>query len=122
MRLRIEHSWGIEGAATLLWAMGLGDKKLSAMNVTCSPDLICDLVRELNISGMVKKAKVLSSQAIDRELEGVETAHWKVRDAALRGKPTPKTLEPDLILLRHHSLNWLTRYTNDDWDDVPTDT
>ena len=46
--------------------------------------------------------------------------HWAVRNARLKGQPTPAALNPDVTQERHHALNWLIMA--EAWDDVPIDT
>jgi hypothetical protein len=48
--------------------------------------------------------------------------HWAVRQAGLDGKPPPAGLITSIVQEWHHAVNWVTRYEDQDWDDVATDT
>jgi hypothetical protein len=45
-----------------------------------------------------------------------------VVDARVNGRATPAGLDADVIMERHHALNWLIGYMDQAWDDVTTDT
>ena len=48
--------------------------------------------------------------------------HWAARQAGLDGKPPPSGLITGVIQEWHHAINWITRYEDQDWDEVSTDT
>jgi len=43
------------------------------------------------------------------------------RDARINNR-SMDAINPGVALERHHALNWLTTYCDQDWDDVTTDT
>jgi hypothetical protein len=50
--------------------------------------------------------------------------HWIVRQAHLTGVEV-EALNPDVVMERHHALNWMTGFQNDpgtDWDNTDTPT
>ena len=47
---------------------------------------------------------------------------WAVVDARVKNKPCPVGLDPGVVQERHHALNWLIGYMDQEWDDVATDT
>jgi hypothetical protein len=48
--------------------------------------------------------------------------HWAVVDARVKGKQPPAGLDPGIVYERHYALNWLIRYSDQEWDDISTDT
>jgi hypothetical protein len=47
---------------------------------------------------------------------------WATTEARIKGAAPPAGLEPSVVLERHYALNWLTRFEDEDWDDVETPT
>ena len=48
--------------------------------------------------------------------------HWATTQARVEGKPPPARLDPEVILEWHHAINWVTKYDDAEWDNVPVDT
>jgi len=48
--------------------------------------------------------------------------HWAVKNARSKGEPPPANLDKGVVLERHHALNWLIGYMDQEWDDISTDT
>jgi len=59
--------------------------------------------------------------------------NWALRNSALKSEPVPENLDwtseapriavdqcalPLIVGERHHTLNWLTQFGDDDWDDT----
>jgi hypothetical protein len=70
----------------------------------------------------IRNAKLVPKDRILALLSLVFDMHWASRDAMLKGKPVPASLNPSVLRERHHALNWLTFYCDEDWDDIATDT
>jgi hypothetical protein len=47
---------------------------------------------------------------------------WACVNARVKKEPAPGNLDKGVVFERHHSLNWLINYMNQDWDNVSTDT
>jgi hypothetical protein len=47
---------------------------------------------------------------------------WACTEARLQKQPAPGDLNSDAVVERHHALNWLIQYGDQEWDDVSTDT
>ena len=43
-------------------------------------------------------------------------------DARISGRQPPAGLDPGVVYERHYALNWLIRYSDQEWDDISTDT
>ena len=58
------------------------------------------------------------------EADLIYRLHWAVRHADLNGRPIPLPLNRDMVMERHHALNWLIvpREEPYPWDEIPTDT
>lgn len=48
--------------------------------------------------------------------------HWATVQAEVDRQPPPRGLEPGVVYEWHYAINWITKYGNSDWDDVPTGT
>lgn len=136
---RISATWRAEALFPLLWSLGLVDELPSPMQL-CDVQKIRSVLPPMlgSVGEFVSSAKLRSDDAIQDANEEIYQIHWRVRDAQLRNQPDlPGKLprmpveprEPDLetynagvVQERHHALNWLIGYCDQDWDDVTTDT
>jgi len=116
---RIQFSWRCEAAWVLLWALRLVVGPLGRPERRCDSSLLFTIV-----SGDPNLARLglRSANDILNEADLIYRYHWAVRQAGLDGKPPPAGLDDEVTVERHHALNWLIRYCDDDWDDVTTDT
>mmetsp|Transcript_11810 Transcript_11810/g.16379 ORF Transcript_11810/g.16379 Transcript_11810/m.16379 type:complete len:97 (-) Transcript_11810:11-301(-) len=48
--------------------------------------------------------------------------NWACVDARIKGTNAPGGMDSGVVLERHYALNWLTKYFNQEWDNVKTDT
>jgi len=73
----------------------------------------------------------LRARAIDVVLHDVKTPFfadawprfdWACVAARVSGKSPPKGVDCEVVMERHHALNWLIGYQGQEWDDVSTDT
>lgn len=118
---RIQFAWRYEAAWTLLWSLGY-------VEALGKPTEICDVPRavkflhERTSSQFISDSKPLPIEEILDEADLIYRYHWAVVDARINGKPTPASLDPGVIMERHHALNWLIGYMDQEWDDISTDT
>ncbi|MCI4569046.1 DUF4272 domain-containing protein [Lysobacter sp. CFH 32150] len=118
---RIQFAWRYEAAWTLLWSLGY-------VEALGKPTEICDVPRavkflhERTSSQFISDSKLRPIEQILDEADLIYRYHWAVVDARINGKPTPASLEPGVTMERHHALNWLIGYMDQEWDDVSTDT
>lgn len=120
---RRTFSWNIEGAAVLLWAVGLGSEKLIDPDSPCDVPAIANLITESGLDGLVSRARLRSTQEILDALDLHYCYHWAVvEQVQINNRPPPGRLIPGITYERLRALNWLTRYMDAEWDDVSTDT
>ncbi len=118
---RVQFSWRYEGLWTLLWALGYA-------NSLDYPDAVCDVpkavgfLRGKKTDEFVASAKLRDLSAILNEADLIYRYHWAVVNARLKKQDAPAGLDAGVVLERHHALNWLIGYMNQEWDDVTTDT
>ena len=118
---RTQYAWRYECYWVMLWALGFIDKLER-------PDKICDVALAVTImqkngrDGFMKKAKLRSQSEILDAADLIYRYHWAIVDARIKGLEPPADLDGGIVMERHHALNWLIRYMNQEWDDVTTDT
>ena len=121
---RAQFLWRYEAYWVLLWSLGFVD-------TLDRPDHTCDVPRSVKIvvdrgrAGFFRDAHLRSQSTQSEILEAADLIyryHWSVTDARLKNRPTPATLDADVVMERHHALNWLSGYMNQSWDDISTDT
>lgn len=133
--VRHKSLWRLESQWALVWAIG----KLELP----WPSGFCDVPRLVEVvSGFEKQpdfcssVKLRSKSDILDALQLTMLQHWAVRDAYLNDGEIPADFDwtndkmqpvqacplTGVISERHHALNWLVRYGDDDWDDVDTPT
>ena len=118
---KINANWRYESLHVMLWALGFIDSLRY-------PDQMCDVANDVKIihdlteQQFRQKAKLRSKKEILDQADLILRLDWACVSAKLKDEPPPGNLDRGVVFERHHSLNWLTRYMNQDWDDVTTDT
>jgi hypothetical protein len=118
---RAQFSWRYECYWVMLWALGFVDD-------LARPDKMCDVHKAVSVlidlgrEDFLKKAKLRSATEILDAADLIYRYHWATTQASVDKKDPPAGLNPDVIGERHHALNWLIGYSNQEWDDVRTDT
>jgi hypothetical protein len=118
---RIQFTWRFEAACTLLWALGYVDE-LEKPVETCDVERAVAVLMDRSRERFIAEAKLRPPAEILDQADLIYRYHWAVVDARLDGKPVPAGLDPDVVMERHHALNWLIGYMDQEWDDVSTDT
>ena len=118
---RIQFSWRYEAAWTLLWALGYVDE-LEKPTGTCDVPRAVNFFLERTAAQFIADSKLRPIEHIADEADLIYRYHWAVVDARINGRPSPAALEPGVTMERHHALNWLIGYMDQEWDDVSTDT
>jgi len=115
---RIQFTWMHEAAWALLWALGF----------VAEPDRICDVeyaagtMAERTTSQFVEDSELRPIADILDQADLIYRYHCAVRNARLKGQQAPAALDPGVTQERHHALNWLIGYYEQDWDHVSTHT
>ena len=118
---RIQFAWRYECYWVMLWSLGFIDE-------LPRPDKICDVpkavsfLRNLGQQGFLKKAKLRPAREILDATDLIYRYHWATTEARIKNQPPPAGLDPGVVQERHYALNWLVGYSDQDWDDVTTDT
>ncbi|MFM7977574.1 MAG: DUF4272 domain-containing protein [Pirellula sp.] len=118
---RVQFAWRYECFWVMLWALGYIDE-------LGRPDTICDVKRAVSIlrvngrDGFLKNAKLRPQSELLDAADLIYRYHWAVVDARVNQRDAPAGLDGGIVMERHHALNWLIGYMDQDWDDVSTDT
>lgn len=118
---RIQFAWRHEAAWPLLWALGF-------VVELGKPDRICDVgyaastMAKRTTSQFIEDSELRPIDQILDQVDLIYRYHWAVRNARIKGQPVPAGLNPGVTQERHHALNWLVGYLDQDWDRVTTDT
>jgi len=136
---RINATWRAEALFPLLWSLGLVPELPSPQQL-CNLQLIQSVLPPLfkPVADFISSARLRADAEIHAANEEICQIHWRVRDAQLRGRPTPpgklarmpvpdceppvKSYHSGVVQERHYALNWLIGYGGQDWDDISTDT
>ncbi|KAA2242604.1 DUF4272 domain-containing protein [Chitinophaga agrisoli] len=113
--------WGYESLHVLLWALGYIDS-LDYPSHTCDVDLDTKIMFNTSDMPFREQAKLRSKQEILDQADLILRLHWACVEARLANKAAPGKLNEEVVMERHRALNWLIRYGNAGWDEVPTDT
>ena len=113
----IDFTWRYEALFVLLWALGHVED-LPFPDDTCDRPLH-EFVVGLPPEDFVGRAALRPVDEILDATDLIYRCHWAVVEA--RGD-RPGVLDPDVVYERHYALNWLTKYGDAGWDNVPTNT
>jgi hypothetical protein len=117
----ISGSWRIEAILPLLWAL----HRLPELPPHLDDNIRIGELMPLPLqptAQFIAEAELRDEAVLQEEQDAVYNEHWAVRDARLHDRPPPPGLDPDVIMERHHALNWLINTSNEPWDEVSMDT
>jgi hypothetical protein len=118
---RVQFTWRYECYWVMLWALGFVDE-LSRPDKICHVRKAVSLFRDLGREGFLKKAKLRPDREILDAADLIYRYHWATTDARIKNQAPPAGLDPGVVMERHYALNWLVGYSDQEWDDVTTDT
>lgn len=118
---RIQFVWRYEAAWVLLWALGYVER-LQMPTEICDVPRSVRFMRDRSPEEFIRDSKLRPLEQILDEADLIYRYHWAVVDARLKGVEPPAGLDPGVTMERHHALNWITGYMEQDWDRVSTDT
>lgn len=119
------ETWKCEGIWTLMWALkkveDLGSPNEPCNLDTISPDIYPagpgkdpnDFIN--SIDDTRTKQEILDACDLYYRLD------WACVDARINNRPM-KGAHPGAVYERHYALNWLTNYSEQEWDDITCDT
>jgi Domain of unknown function (DUF4272) len=114
-------SWKRESLFALLWTLGEVEN-LSEPNTESDIPSEVFLKLESNPLSWINEATLRSEYEISKAAEDIYQIHWLVRDAILNNRPIPNNYNPNIVYYRHHAMNWVEKYNDDNWDDISVDT
>lgn len=118
---RTDANWRYEGLHVLLWALGYAP-------TLAYPDRMCEvapdvkIIHDLSEAQFRERAKLRSKKEILDQADLILRLDWACTEARLKKQPAPGNLNSDAVVERHHALNWLIQYGDQEWDNVSTDT
>lgn len=118
---RTDANWRYEGLHVLLWALGY-------VPALAYPDRMCEVAPDVKIIHDLSEAQFRARAKLCSKKEALDQADlilrldWACTEARLKKQPAPGGLNSEVVVERHHALNWLTGYGEQEWDDVSTDT
>ncbi|MGI4874009.1 MAG: DUF4272 domain-containing protein [Janthinobacterium lividum] len=118
---KIDANWRYESLHTLLWALGF-------VNELVYPDQMCNvaadvkIIHELTETQFRQKARLRNKKEILDQADLILRLDWACVSARVKNEAAPANMDKGVVFERHHSLNWLIQYAEQDWDDVTTDT
>lgn len=118
-------TWRYEALATLLWALSLAESEPAQAEAPADAQALSRIVMKLAEDDAFRNSVRLRPTAeILDALDLTWRQHWIIRQARQNGEDE-QGLSADIIMERHHALNWLTGFHNHpgtDWDDIETPT
>lgn len=118
---RTYATWRYESLYTMLWALGVMDE-LKYPNEICDVQGIVGKIFQPSREEFEGSVKLRNKSEILDELDKTYRMNWACVDAKIKGQQVSGNINPSVIHERYYSLNWLTNYQNQDWDDVQTNT
>jgi hypothetical protein len=119
----INFTWRSEALVVLMWATHLlnmlplpRQQSDTGAIVSRFPGVDKSPWPFIRVIHLREKAEILDASDLIYRL------HWATRQAGMDGKDAPAGLIPGVVQEWHHAINWITRYDDQDWDDVATDT
>lgn len=119
----IQFSWRTEALFFLLWAT----KNINVLPLPREQSDSADIVKVMPEGDespwpFIEGLNLRSTSEILDASDLIYRLHWAVREHRLSGRPAPSGLDMGIIQEWHQAVNWLTRYDDEEWDDVVTDT
>lgn len=117
--------WRIESINVLLWALKINNF-LSYPNRTSeesgSAEMDIHKIYALTEKEFRENTTLRTKAEILDETDLILRLNWACVNSRIKNEPPPSDLNPTVVFLRHWTLNWLTNYMAQDWDDIKTDT
>ncbi len=117
---RVNFLWRYESAWVMMWSLGFLDELQRPNAIADVPQLV-EIVRDNSTASFQEAAQLRQAAELLDRADLVYRYHWAVTDARINGREAPTGLNGSVVFERHYSLNWLTGYLDQDWDDVSTE-
>jgi hypothetical protein len=113
--------WRYEAYWVLLGALGYV-KELSYPDTICNVPFAVLTLAEKSAEEFLQGANLRSHTEILDQADLIYRYNWAVKNNWITGLASPANLDGSIVQERHHALNWLIGYSDDDWDHISTDT
>lgn len=107
--------WRYESLYLLEWALGLVDALPYPEAPVDSASVVATLI-EMRGPQLRAAGEILDALDLHYRL------HWHIRQSRLKKLGEAAGLDADVVMERHHALNWLVRFQHAPWDEVNTPT
>jgi len=101
--MMVHFSW--HAAYVLLWALGYIDS-LAYPDQVCNIENDVRIIHDLTELQFRNKAKLRSKNEILDQADLILRLDWACVSARLKNQSAPGKLDKEVVLERHHSLNW----------------
>lgn len=113
--------WRYEGAALLLWALGIRES-LPFPDRPCDAGALVSEVMALDHQRFQREARLRDPGELLDALDLHYRLHWLTTEHRVNGRGLAVEVHDGVVWERHWTLNWLTRFEDVDWDDITTPT
>ncbi len=110
-----QMGWRYEALLVLEWAMGLVDELPFPSSASDAATIVSTMI-EMRGPALRSASDILD--ALDLHYR----VHWHIREFNLRKQGELGPVDADVVMERHHALNWLVRFQHAPWDQVDTPT
>jgi hypothetical protein len=118
---RAQFTWRYEGVKVLLWAL-LYLEHLDFPGEYCDVPALVRVIAQSDPQKFIGEARLQNAGAILDEADLIYRYNWACVNARVKNEPAPAGLDGGIVVERHHALNWLIGYMDQDWDNTSTDT
>lgn len=118
---RNHFGWGYESYWVFLWALGYVEA-LGRPEKECNVAEAIDVLQERGTERFIEEAVLRPLSQILDEADLIYRYNWAATDALIKEQDVPAGIHPGVVEARHHALNWLIGYLDEEWDEVSTDT
>ena len=117
---RTQFVWRYECVGVMLWALGFDAELASPVGIVDAAH-VAGVPVQLGAVKFREQAKLRSVNELLDEADLIYRYNWACVDARVNGRKL-EAIDCDVVVERHHALNWLIGYQGQAWDDVSTDT
>ena len=121
-----DANWRAESYHIMLWTLGYIDN-LKYPNEVCNISEDVKYLFSKTEKEFRNKSKLRGKTEILDQADLILRLHWacvneQLKPVARPSKEDMLDLDKSVVFERHHSLNWLINYMNQEWDNITTDT
>ena len=119
----INFTWRCEALFILMWAVRLFEELPLPREQVDNSEIISRFP-DVDSSPwpFIRNLQIRSTREVLDASDLIYRLHWATREAELKEASPPAGLIPGVIKEWHHAINWITKYGDEGWDDVSTDT